>query len=201
MSYKIESAETIPTPKQESLIKLKAKKARHAGSKRYLEKRKAKYHKPEVKAKISKESKKKYYTDPEYRAKKLLSMRTYAKSEKGKQKEILRMQDPIKRQRKTGQKRVKSYNITIDEYQAIFIAQGKACAACKITEPKGKLPWHIDHDHSCCSGQKCCGKCIRGILCYKCNSALGLANDDIDRLKSLIAYLSNNLTNRLFQVS
>lgn len=40
---------------------------------------------------------------------------------------------------------------------------------------------HIDHDHE--TGE------VRGILCKKCNSALGFMDDDIDRLTGLVFYL------------
>jgi len=38
-------------------------------------------------------------------------------------------------------------------------------AACQEAE------WlQVDHDHSCCPGETSCGKCVRGLLCSKCNS-------------------------------
>ncbi len=47
----------------------------------------------------------------------------------------------------------------------------------------------IDHDHSICSEEKSCEKCFRGVLCHKCNTALGLLNDNINNIINLATYL------------
>lgn len=58
------------------------------------------------------------------------------------------------------------------------------CYTCKTNNAT-----NIDHDHSCCPGQRSCGKCVRGILCSQCNTALGLVKDSKEVLQSLINYL------------
>lgn len=35
-----------------------------------------------------------------------------------------------------------------------------------------RYPEYVDHDHKCCSGDKSCGKCVRGILCPGCNTGM-----------------------------
>ncbi len=42
---------------------------------------------------------------------------------------------------------------------------------------------HIDHDHSCCRGQKSCGTCIRGLACFSCNLGIAKFGDDPDRMR------------------
>jgi hypothetical protein len=47
----------------------------------------------------------------------------------------------------------------------------------------------IDHDHGHCPGQFSCGQCFRGFLCLRCNTLLGMADDDAARLQAASRYL------------
>ena len=56
-------------------------------------------------------------------------------------------------------------------------AQGNACAMCDEAFGDDQFIY-IDHDHACCPvtpgmQTRCCGKCVRGLLCLTCNIALG----------------------------
>lgn len=67
--------------------------------------------------------------------------------------------------------------ITEEEFNALLEKQGHACAICRSPFEDGKRIC-ADHDHACCPVQphaiaKTCGKCIRGLLCVKCNTWLG----------------------------
>lgn len=81
------------------------------------------------------------------------------------------------------------YGITKQDYTDLFVKQNGVCAICGKPEVVRKN-LSIDHDHRCCTHHKSCGKCIRGLLCFRCNQALGLMNDDILILKSAIEYLT-----------
>ena len=54
--------------------------------------------------------------------------------------------------------------------------QDGRCAICCATEAR-----HIDHDHD--TGQ------VRGMLCFRCNAALGQLDDSPDRLRRAADYL------------
>ena len=66
------------------------------------------------------------------------------------------------------------YAITYDDYDVMLEQQGGGCAICGSQESGGRGRFHVDHDHSCCPSQKTCGKCIRGLLCYACNTKLSI---------------------------
>jgi hypothetical protein len=89
------------------------------------------------------------------------------------------------RNRRSALKR--AYGITPEEWDAMFEAQGKACAACKRPEHRGK-GWHTDHCHAT-------GK-VRGILCNHCNLLLGYAADDPMILLQNVEYLKQHLPQR-----
>lgn len=86
-----------------------------------------------------------------------------------------------------------NYGITPEQYASLWDKQNGKCAICLKEETvirKGKLRWlSVDHDHSCCPSIKSCGKCIRGLLCQRCNHALGQFKDDLGNLKRAIEYL------------
>lgn len=50
----------------------------------------------------------------------------------------------------------------------------------------------VDHDHTCCPGNKSCGKCVRGVLCPKCNWGLGHFRDNPAYLRAAANYLEES---------
>ena len=73
----------------------------------------------------------------------------------------------------------KRYRLRPDEYQEL-IKDG--CAVCGTHDDLC-----VDHDHSCCPGNRTCGKCIRGALCKKHNRGEACF-DTIDEITALLAY-------------
>lgn len=82
------------------------------------------------------------------------------------------------------------YKMTLDQFNAMFAAQGSQCLLCKTPESER---WCVDHDHNCCPTKggyiKTCGECVRGILCNDCNLGLGNFKDNPDALLEAYAYL------------
>lgn len=77
---------------------------------------------------------------------------------------------------------LRNYGITEADYDRMALEQGGRCAICATDDPGGGNEfWSVDHCHD--SGR------VRGLLCNKCNMALGLMGDDPVRLTSAIAYL------------
>lgn len=68
------------------------------------------------------------------------------------------------------------YGLTRTEYEALLDAHGRACAICG-----GKDRLHVDHSHE--DGH------VRGILCGRCNPAIGLLGDNIAGLERALRYL------------
>lgn len=77
---------------------------------------------------------------------------------------------------------IRHFGITLDEADRLLASQNGFCAICgnSINDSRGYSP-HVDHDHI--TGN------VRGVLCFNCNSGLGAFKDDIERLRSAIAYL------------
>jgi hypothetical protein len=90
-------------------------------------------------------------------------------------------------------RRLARYGLTAEAYDEMLIAQGNRCAICRTDKPGGRGSWHIDHDHSCCGGRGSCGECVRGILCYACNSSLGYIKDDPSIALRMASYLTRSV--------
>ncbi len=79
------------------------------------------------------------------------------------------------------------YGLTLEQYEELHIAQSGVCAICGEGEPAAhgrtgrKFLLSVDHCHE--TG------IIRGLLCQRCNRAIGLLNDNTDLLKKAIDYL------------
>lgn len=86
------------------------------------------------------------------------------------------------------------YGIDGATYRRLLNDQGHVCRICgkpeTATHQSGALRrLAVDHDHKCCPGKKSCGKCVRGLLCARCNSAIGLVNEDLAVIDRMAKYL------------
>lgn len=66
-----------------------------------------------------------------------------------------------------------NYKLTQEDYFRLLAAQGGRCAICETDDPSPHSKFSVDHDHSCCPGVRSCGKCVRRLLCLRCNNNLG----------------------------
>jgi hypothetical protein len=75
------------------------------------------------------------------------------------------------------------FKLTPESFRKILLAQGMRCKLCREL----KKNFVVDHDHRCCKGRQSCGKCIRGLLCIRCNAMLGPV--ETVGIKKIIKYL------------
>lgn len=74
----------------------------------------------------------------------------------------------------------RNFGISVDQYDELLRAQSGRCAICH-SKPTPGISLHVDHDHETGSN--------RGLLCFRCNNALGDLGDDMDRLRVAGEYL------------
>jgi hypothetical protein len=85
-----------------------------------------------------------------------------------------RIVDPAAKRRWNQAHKLVRYGLTREQFDRLLEIQQNACAMCH-TRFEEEQPIFIDHDHACCPDEKSsCGKCVRGLLCLSCNTALGL---------------------------
>lgn|SRR5215472_10817024 len=77
------------------------------------------------------------------------------------------------------------YGITLEQYEAMEVAQDHKCAICMHNDPARKNGrWDIDHDHD--TGR------VRGLLCHHCNILIGAASDNPTILYLAAEYLEKH---------
>jgi len=76
----------------------------------------------------------------------------------------------------TQTKRMQMHGMEPVQFGLLWDGQGGRCAICDRAFG-AVADAHIDHDHTCCDRTTSCGNCVRGLLCRRCNLALGLLGD------------------------
>jgi hypothetical protein len=71
-------------------------------------------------------------------------------------------------------------NFSVGDFDLFLKEQDGKCAICNKSDHLGTA-LSVDHEHA--TGR------VRGLLCRKCNSVLGIFEEDITRFASAIAYL------------
>lgn len=93
---------------------------------------------------------------------------------------------------------LRKMGLTEERYLFLLKIQKEVCAICQqpedIMASNGKVRrLSVDHDRSCCNKREnLCGACVRGLLCSRCNQALGLFKDNIFILERAIKYLEQS---------
>jgi hypothetical protein len=77
----------------------------------------------------------------------------------------------------------KEYGLSKHAHADLVGAQGGGCAICGH-QPTDSFKLHVDHCHS--TGR------VRGLLCSKCNQAIGLFNESPEIMRAALRYLGHD---------
>lgn len=79
-----------------------------------------------------------------------------------------------------------NYNLSVDDYNEMMIAQNNVCKICKQEETQKNAKgtnWSLSVDHCHSTGK------VRALLCSKCNVGLSKFRENITYLENAINYL------------
>ncbi len=74
----------------------------------------------------------------------------------------------------------RTFGMTVRDYDAMLVAQGGGCAICGARPAQGQS-FHVDH----------LGDRVRGILCIRCNNALGQFRETTEIAEVAVDYLAS----------
>lgn len=75
----------------------------------------------------------------------------------------------------------RKYNLSRERFLTMMKQQNNRCGICR----KGGVALEVDHKHDS-------KKRVRGLLCHKCNTGIGLLQDNIRVVRSALSYLQKN---------
>ena len=71
------------------------------------------------------------------------------------------------------------YGITLEQHEQLYVIQNGCCKICG--EPVAYDKVCVDHDHKT--------NMIRGLLCNRCNTGIGLLGDTLEKIMRAVRYL------------
>lgn len=82
------------------------------------------------------------------------------------------------------------YRLTIEKWMEMYNSQNGSCAICK----KNGNKLYVDHDHKCCPKNITCGKCVRGLVCQKCNIFLHYIDSEyLNYIEIAVEYINKEI--------
>jgi hypothetical protein len=121
---------------------------------------------------------KRYAEDEEYRERRKAEGRAYHAAHREKNNERQRRRSWAKKLSDFWRRLARFYGISREQYEALLAKQGGVCGICRKPPQE---PLCVDHSHA--TGR------VRGLLCRKCNTALGSFDDDVSVMAAGIAYI------------
>ncbi|WP_121160612.1 endonuclease domain-containing protein [Micromonospora pisi] len=92
------------------------------------------------------------------------------------------------------------YRLRPADWQALWDSQDGLCALCFTGLDETRMA--VDHDHRCCPGERSCGRCVRALLCRKCNTNVGwLEAQPNHDFKSFLELLHDYVDRRALRVT
>lgn len=122
-----------------------------------------------------------YAEDRKHREEKLAASRAYRAEHRDRLNTERRdkwRSDAALRERHGGARLSRNYGLSREQHRVLLDEQNGVCAVCKLPSRRALC---VDHCHAT--------RQVRGLLCDKCNTALGLLGDDSARMRAAGAYV------------
>lgn len=97
-----------------------------------------------------------------------------------------RKRNPTKTKEQGKRQKIRAYGITEKQYEHMYAEQEGTCAICHTPESQLHPDKTLGIDHNHVTGH------VRGLLCGRCNSAIGLLKESDEIILSMLSYLQEH---------